>query len=174
MRITLKVAFVSALCLAFAGTALAQDVVNFKKLQEFLPQADLAGYAKGKPGGSTSKAMGMSTSEATLSYEKSGGGTIEVSIQDTAGVPMAAMGLAMIGMTEYENETENGYEKSIKVQGFPGTEKVERGEYKSAEISVVVAKRFMVELKCDDCDDIANLKKLVESMDLGGLAKLAG
>ncbi len=172
MRVSRKVALVSFLCVAFAMTTMAQEIVNFKQLQGFLPKADLAGYTKGKPGGGTSKAMGMATSEASLNYEKSGGGTIEIRIQDTAGVPMAAMGLSMIGMTEYENETENGYDKTIKVQGFPGTEKVERGEYKSAEISVVVAKRFMVELKCVDCDDIANLKKLVEGMDLGGLAKL--
>ena len=173
MRITRKVVFMVLLGVAFAATAVAQNVVNFKQLQGFLPKADLAGYTKGKPGGETTSVMGMSSSEATLNYEKSAGGTIEVKIADTAGVPMAALGMGMIGMTEYENETENGYDKSIKVQGFPGTEKVERGEYKSAEISIVVAKRFMVELKCVDCDDIANLKKLVEGMDLGGLAKLA-
>ncbi|MDH4272979.1 MAG: hypothetical protein OEW18_13485 [Candidatus Aminicenantes bacterium] len=173
MRITLKVVFVSALCLAFAVTAMAQEMVNFKKLQEFLPKIELSGYTKGKPGGETTKAFGMAASEATLRYKKSEESGIEVKISDTAGVPMAAMGLAMVGMTEYENETENGYEKTIKVLGFPGTEKVDRGEYKSAEISIVVAKRFMVELNCEGCDDIANLKKLVESMDLGGLAKLA-
>jgi hypothetical protein len=160
MRITRKIVLVSLLCVAFAATAMAQEIVSFKALQQFLPKADLAGYTKGKPGGESSKAMGMATSEATLTYQKSDGGTIEVNIQDTAGVPMAAMGLSMVGMTEYENETENGYDKTVKVQGFPGTEKVERGEYKSAEISVVV-KRFVVELKCVDCDDIANLKKLL-------------
>jgi len=173
MRINRRVVFVSLLCVAFAISAAAQNIVNFKQLQGFLPKADLAGYTKGKPGGSTSSAMGMSSSEATLKYAKTEESWIEVKISDTAGVPMAAMGLAMVGMTEYENETETGYDKTIKVQGFPGTEKVERGEYKSAEISVVVAKRFMVELKCEACDDISNLKKLVESMDLGGLAKLA-
>jgi len=173
MKVTRKVVLLSLLCVAFVGTAVAQNVVNFKQLQGFMPKADLAGYTKGKPGGSTSSAMGMSSSEATLNYEKSGGGTIEVKISDTAGVPMAAMGLSMMGMTEYENETENGYDKTIKVQGFPGTEKVDRSESKSAEISVVVAKRFMVELRCVDCDDIASLKKLVEGMDLAGLAKLA-
>ena len=173
MRITRKAVFVSLLCVAFAGPAMAQEIVNFKQMQEFLPKADLAGYTKGKPGGETTKAMGMASSQATLRYEKSDEAAIVITISDTAGVAMAAMGLGMIGMMEYENETENGYDKSVKVQGFPGTEKVERGESPSADIMVVVAKRFMVELKCEGCDDIANLKKLVESMDLAGLAKLA-
>ncbi|MEW5817664.1 MAG: hypothetical protein AB1798_20005 [Spirochaetota bacterium] len=177
MRTVAKGILVSLICASLALTGMAQQqTIGFKKLQEFLPKIDLSGYSKGKPGGQTSKAMGMSVSEATLRYEKSEGDieiSIEIKIQDTAGVPFLSMGLGMIGSTEFENETEDGYEKSVKIQGHPGTEKVQRGEYKSAEVTIAVASRFLIELKCHECDDVGSLRKLADSMDLNGLAKLA-
>jgi hypothetical protein len=155
----------------------AQKTVHFKKLQEILPKIDLPGFTKGKPGGETSSVMGMSTSEATLTYEKSGGDdppTIEVKIADTAGIPFAQMGAQMIGTIEFENENETGYEKSVKVQGFPGTEKVDNSEDgKSAEILLFVGGRFTVELQARGTSEAALLHKLLDSMKLGDLAKLA-
>jgi hypothetical protein len=149
-----------------------QATVNFKDLQKFLPTVDLSGFTKGKPGGQTSTMLGMSSSEATLMYRK-GDENIEVKITDMAGVPFASMGAAIIGATEFENQTENGYEKSIKIQGFGGSEKVETGEYKSAEINVFVAKRFVVNLQARGIGDAALLHKLIDGMNLGDLAKLA-
>ena len=172
MRKAIGIVAVAGVCCFLAATALAQQkTVHFKQLQEFLPKIDVAGFTKGKPAGQTSTAMGMSTSEATLEYVK-GEETIGITISDTAGVPFAAAGMSMLGMTEFENQTENGYEKSVKIQGFPGTEKVDNGEYKSAEISLVVANRFMVELRGSGMSDAAILRKLVDSMNLAGLAKL--
>ena len=148
-----------------------QATLNFKDLQKFLPTADIPGFTKGKPGGQTSSMMGMSTSEATLMYRK-GDESIEVKISDMAGIPFASMGAAVMGATEFENQTENGYEKSIKIQGFGGTEKVETGEYKSAEINLFVANRFIINLQAREIGETALLYKLIEGMNLGELAKL--
>lgn len=151
----------------------AQKAVSFKKLQEFLPKVDLSGFSRLKPGGETSSAMGMSTSEANVTYEKGGDISIEVKISDLAGVPMAQMGLSMMGMTEFENETENGYEKSIKAQGFPGTEKVDNsGESKSCEIMLFVGNRFSIEIQGRGISDASLLHKLLDDMKLGDLSKL--
>jgi hypothetical protein len=166
------------LALAVVGSFLAasqatQKVVSFKKLQEFLPKVDLAGFSKGKPGGETSSAMGMSTSEARVTYEKGDGVSIEVKISDMAGIPFAQMGASMMGMTEFENETENGYEKSVKVQGFAGTEKVDNSEDgKSCDIMLFVGSRFSVELQGRGTSDASLLHKLLEGMNLGDLSKL--
>ena len=149
-----------------------QTTVNFKDLQKFLPTVDIPGFTKGKPGGQSSSMMGMSTSEATLAYRK-GDENIDVKISDMAGIPFASMGAAMMGTTEFENQTEDGYEKSIKIQGFAGTENVNNGEYKSAEINLFVGKRFIVNLQAQGIGDPAILHKLIESMKLGELAKLA-
>jgi hypothetical protein len=173
MRKTIGFFMAALLLCSFAAIGRAeQATVNFKDLQKFLPTADIPGFTKGKPGGQTSSMMGMSTSEATLTYHK-GDESIEVKISDMAGIPFASMGAAMMGATEFENQTENGYEKSIKIQGFGGTEKVETGEDKSAEINLFVAKRFMIELHGHGIGDAALLRKIIEGMNLTDLAKLA-
>jgi hypothetical protein len=177
MRKTTGIFMAIIFCCALISTGQTQQkVVNFKRLQEFLPQIDLPGFTKGKPAGQTSTAMGMATSEASLRYEKTEKDetiSVEVQIEDTAGIPFAGAGMSMLGMTEFENQTENGYEKSVKIQGFPGTEKMDNGEYKLAEINLVVASRFMVNIKGDGTSDVASLRKLVDSMNLAELAKLA-
>jgi len=154
----------------------AKKTVHFKKLQEYLPKIDLPGFTKGKPGGESSAVMGMSSSEATLTYQKGDGDeapTIEVKIADMAGVPFAQMGAQVMGAIEFENETDTGYEKSIKVQGYTGTEKVDRSEdNKSAEIMLFVGGRFTVELQSRGTSEAALLHKLLDSMNLAELAKL--
>lgn len=154
----------------------AQKTVHYKKLQEFLPKIDLPGFTKGKPGGSTTTAMGMAVSEATLTYEKPGGDlptTIEVKISDTAGMPFAQLGTQLIEAMEFENETETGYEKSIKVQGFAGKETVNNSEDgKSAEIVLSVGGRFIVELNAEGTSEAPLLHKLLDAMNLTGLGKL--
>jgi hypothetical protein len=163
----------SAGCFFLLSAQTTQKTVSFKKLQEFLPKVDLSGYSRLKPGGETSSAMGMSTSEAHVTYEKGDDISIEVKITDIAGVPMAQMGLSMMGMTEFENETENGYEKSVKVQGFPGTEKVDNSEdSKSCEVMLFVGNRFTVELEGRGTSDASLLHKLLDDMKLGDLSKL--
>jgi hypothetical protein len=164
-------------CVLVSAQQTQQKAVSFKKLQEFLPKIELSDYTRGKPTGETSSMMGMSTSEATLRYEGKGGGdevpSIEVKISDLAGVPFAQLGMSMIGGQEFENETESGYEKSVKIQGFPGTERVETTEdSKQAHIQLLVGSRFMVELDANGTSDAALLRKLVDSMNLGELAKV--
>jgi hypothetical protein len=153
-----------------------QKAISFKRLQEFLPKIDLSEFTRMKPGGETTSAMGMSTSEAHVTYQKGSGDnpiTIEVKISDMAGVPFAQIGASVMGMTEFENETKTGYEKSIKVQGFSGTEKVDNSEdNKSTEIMLFVGNRFSVELRGTGISEAALLHKLLDDMKLGELAKL--
>jgi len=177
MKKAIGLIMIMALSCALVGAQQGQQkAVNFKRLQEFLPKIDLPGFTKMKPGGETSSAMGMSVSEAHLRYEQGSGdnsASIEVKISDMAGVPFGQMGAAMIGATEFENETETGYEKSIKVQGFPGTEKVDNTEdNKSAQITLFVGGRFSVELNGSGTSDVHLLRKLLDSMNLSDLAKV--
>ena len=52
----------------------------------------------------------------------------------------------------YEKETETGYEKAVKVAGFPGLEKWNT-ESKDGELTLVASKRYIVELEGDRIDD---------------------
>ncbi len=178
MRKIIGVAVVLALsCVLVSAQEAQQKAVSFKKLQEFLPKVDLSGYTRGKPTGETSSVMGMSTSEAVVIYEGKSGGdeapTIEVKISDMAGVPFAQLGMSMITGQEFETETESGYEKSVKIQGFPGLERVEATEdSKEAHLQLLVGNRFMVEFDGLGTSDITLIRKLVDSMNLGDLAKV--
>jgi hypothetical protein len=178
MRKTIGVVVVLALsCIVISAQQAQQKAVSFKKLQEFLPKIDLSDYTREKPTGETNSMMGMSTSEATVRYEGKSGGddapSIEVKISDLAGVPFAQLGMSMMGGQEFENETESGYEKSVKIQGFPGTERVEKTEdSKEAHLQLLVGNRFMVEFEASGTSDVSLLRKLVDSMNLGDLAKV--
>ncbi len=178
MRKTIGVGVILILsCVLLSAVQTQQKAVSFKKLQEFLPKIDLADFTRGKPTGETNSMMGMSTSEAMVTYEGKGDGdespTIEVKISDMAGVPFAQLGMSIITGQEFENETESGYEKTVKIKGFPGIEKVEKTEdFKEASLQLLVGNRFMVEFGGRGTNDIALIRKLADSMNLGELAKL--
>jgi hypothetical protein len=157
--------------------AAQQKVVHFKKLQEFLPAKDVAGFKRGKPSGQTSTAMGMATSEASVRYLKDGkeSQSIEVKIADVSGIPFGAMAMSAVtlGQADFENETEQGHEKSVTIAGYKGTEEVRRGSTSSCKLGLVVGGRFMVEVNGIGFSDPAALRALAEGMNLGGLEKVA-
>lgn len=172
-----------------------QKVVHFKKLQEFLPKITLSGFERKKPSGSTQTAMGMTTSEAKVRYVKTTPkkdgekmeedivpedvyGTdleesIEVTISDMTGVPFAAMAFAL-QQGDYEQETEEGYEKSVIFKKkYKGKETASTGEYKSCSLEFPIANRFLVKLQATNTDQVQLLHKLVEGMDVEKLEKTA-
>ncbi|MEX0602818.1 MAG: hypothetical protein WD295_05725 [Bacteroidota bacterium] len=156
-------------------------VVHFRKLQEFLPTTAPEGFVRKKPTGQTSTTMGMSTSTATVKYDKVEKQTVEgegtedvvvgsltVEIQDISLIPMMAMALAM--QSDFENETEDGFERSVTVKKrYKGKEKATTEEYKSCELEFSVANRFLIKLQGSSFDDIAILHTLAESIDLAKL-----
>lgn len=171
-------------CLVFvvslAGTAQEQQqqqpkVVHFKKLQSFLPSKTIAGYTRTKPTGSTQKNMGFSSSEATVRYEKQTDSmtySIEIKIVDMSLIPAGAWAMAYQQM-EFENETEDGYEKTVTVgKSYRGIEKAQTGESKSCELNFAVGSRFHVQIDGSNIDDVKLLYALVDSMNLDTLAKL--
>jgi len=87
------------------------------------------------------------------------------------GMDMSEMAATM--MEGMESESDAGYFKNVTIQGFKGSERVERGESPTAEIVVLVAKRFTVKLTASGSDDAALLQKLAAKMDLAKLAKTA-
>lgn len=155
-------------------------VVSFKKLQEFLPAAALKGFDRKKPTGQTQSAMGMTTSEAKVRYvqppDTSGKEeyvplqSVEITISDMAGIPYGQMA-AMQYNQDFENETEDGYEKSVVIKGYRGKEAARTGDSKSCNLEFVVGNRFIVKLEGDNFSDTATLHTLIDSMDLAKLEK---
>jgi len=169
-------------CLVLAPSSLSQTkAVHFKKLQEFLPSADVKGFERKKPTGQTQSAMGMTTSEAKVRYvtkpasENDTGyveQSIEITLSDMSGIPYAAMAM-MQYQQDFENETEDGYEKSVTVKSaYKGKESARTGDYKSCELEFMVGNRFMFKLRGDGFSDTQILVKLVETVDFAKLEKV--
>jgi len=158
--------------------------VHFKKLQEFLPSDEIPGFERKKPTGQTQTSMGMTTSEAKVRYvtkgpegendqEETAGPqkTIEVTISDMAGIPFGSMA-AMAYQQDFENETEDGHEKSVVVNGsYKGKETAHTGEYRSCELEFAVGGRFVVKMQANNTDDVKLLHSLTKSMNLAKLEK---
>lgn len=158
--------------------------VHFKKLQEFLPSAEIPGFERKKPTGQTQTSMGMTTSEAKVRYvtqskeeEEAQEETaepqkaIEITISDMGGIPYGSM-VAMAYQQEFDNETEDGYEKSVVVQGsYKGKESVRMEDYKSCELEFAVGNRFVVKMQASNTDDVNLLHSLTASMNLAKLEK---
>ena len=72
---------------------------------------------------------------------------------------------AMMLTSGYEKETENGYEKSVKVGEFPGWEKWNSAG-KDGELNAIVNKRFMVQVEGRNIDDPKTLHDLLAATDL--------
>ena len=153
-----------------------QKVVHFKKLQEFLPSKEMPGFKRNKATGSTQTVMGMTTSEAAVRYMKPAidtvqEQTIEIKINDMILMPFAAWGM-MYQQQDYENETEEGYEKTVTVKkAYKGVEKSQTGESKSCSLNFAIGNRFNVSIEANGFSNAALLTGLAESMDLDKLSK---
>lgn len=175
----MKIFSIAVLVIIVTLTAFSQDqqqkVVHFKKLQSFLPAKAIEGYTRGKPTGSTQKNMGFSTSEAGVRYEKATDTmtySIEIKIVDMSLFPYMAWAMAYQQM-DYENETEDGYEKTVTVaKNYKGMEKASTGDYKSCSLNFAVGNKFHVTMEGSGLDDVKMLYSLVDAMDLEKLAKL--
>jgi hypothetical protein len=175
-----------ALLAGLATPALSQPatVVNFKTLQQFLPAVAPPGYVRQRPTGHTTTAMGVSVSEAQVVYQREaresdtlGTPTMTVTITDYAGNQLVgaftAMAMSMAG--EINEETQDGYRKTITVQGrYKGMEEATTTpDSRSCKISFVVANRFAVDLAGALTDDVASLRKLLDNMKLDQLERAA-
>ena len=175
----MKTRVVLTLMLAFAMTAPAQmKTIHFKKLQECLPSVAFKGFERKKPTGSTQTQMGMSMSSASVRYEEqlsdtatNAAASIEIEIQDMVGMPYALMPYAW--MQEYENETEDGYEKTVTVKGkYKGVEKGSTGDSKNLNLTFGVANRFIVTITVDQRDDAKLFGSVVDAVQFDKLEKL--
>jgi len=137
------------------------------QLKAFLP-GTLAGLDRVSVSSNRQSAMGMQVSEASATYADD---EQRVDVEVTDMVALGGM-MAMAGAFggESESETETGFERTYVRDGQRIHERWDatssRGEY-----SVLVGDRFQVEAS-GRVDDFGQLKRMVGSMDLDGLARL--
>jgi hypothetical protein len=143
------------------------DPVSFKELQTVMP--DVAGWEKTNPTGERMTAP-FSFSQASVTYKK-GDAEVEQKIMDSGYNQLLFTPFAMFMAAGYEKETQDGFERSVNVGGNPGWEKWDKGS-KNGELSVVVGKRFLVQLEGHGVDDVKTLHTVLDQTDLKKLASL--
>lgn len=154
------------------------QVINFKKLQEFLPSGEVAGFKREKPTGSTQNTMGIGVSEASVVYNQinvpqdSEAVSFEIKIVDAVFNPYVVMQFTMLG-ENYSSESESGYEKFTKIaEKYPGKISVTTEGYKSCQYDFAVGNRILINLRCNGTINLAQLDSFIASMKLDALAEV--
>jgi hypothetical protein len=143
------------------------DPVGFHDLQAAF--GDLSGWEKGKPTGERMTSP-VNYSVAKISFRKDAS-RIDEEISDSAFNQMLLIPFSMFLTTGYEKETEDGYEKSMKVGDSPGFEKWNKGS-RSGELTAIVNKRFIVQVNGHEIADPKVLHDAMASIDMQKLASL--
>ena len=136
--------------------------VDFKRLMPLLPAAPSGWVASAKPRGNTLQlgAYGMANVEADF---KKDGGVAEAKVEIFDYALQKDLLNGMISGWNFSNESTEGWQKSVKVDGFPGFETWEE-EGKKFETFVAVAGRFWVHVQVtsESADDARKWVKLVD------------
>jgi hypothetical protein len=140
-------------------------VVDFEALKALLPEID--GWVKTDPRGEqVTLPVAMSRAEARYRKDDS---SIELEITDTALSPLLLAPMSVFLSTGYSERSDAGFKRAAKVGGYPGFEEWNT-DSRRGEVTVVVANRFIVQATGHDVQDLAAVRRVVESV---GLAKLA-
>jgi hypothetical protein len=143
------------------------DPVSFRDLQTVMPQ--ISGWERTNPTGEKMTSP-FSFSQATVTYTR-GDASIEEKIMDSGWNQMLFAPFTMYMVAGYEKETQDGFERSVNIGGNPGWERWDKGT-KNGELSVVVNKRFLVQLEGRDIDDVKTLRDVLEQTDIKKLGAL--
>jgi hypothetical protein len=143
------------------------EPVPFQTLQTALPE--VSGWKMDKPRGERMN-MPVAFSGTSTNY-RNGEQRIDLEITDTARSPMVMGPFKMLAAAGYSRESSDGYEKATSFGAHSAYEKWSP-ERKAGEFSVLVADRFVVQLKGRRIDDIATLRDFAGKIDLGKIAAM--
>jgi len=126
------------LALVFVAAPVAAEPIHFSKLIEHLPGEDaIDGFKRGKPEGTTTAAMGFHTTVVSATYTKTDDPASTVRIQLSDGAPTQFVTMAYSALAQFSQESTEGYEKGVQVDGFQGIEKY-RNEEQEGNLTLVV------------------------------------
>lgn len=143
------------------------DPVSFRELQTVMPE--ISGWERKSPTGERMTAP-FAFSQSSTTYTN-GDQNVDLKIMDSGFNQMLFAPFAMFMAAGYEKETQDGFEKSVTIGGYPGFEKWDKGT-KNGELTVVVNKRFLVQVEGHDVADEKVLHTILDKTDLTKLAAL--
>lgn len=142
--------------------------VDFNTLQGMLPAA-LPGMKRTSASGENQGALGVKTSSAKADYRADDGSTVHVEIADISGVS-GLMDLAGSLIQNTTSQSDRGFERDVVLAGRSVHEKYDAPD-KRGELSVVVAKRFSVDLTGSGVD-MKSLEQSLTQIDLSRLESM--
>jgi len=143
------------------------EPLSIDALRSALP--DVAGWERGKPTGERMTSP-VNYAEAQVTYRK-GDAVITQKIVDSGLNQLLVAPFAMFLAVGYEKQTENGYEKGVKVGEYPGWEKWDDKD-KDGELNAIVNKRFIVQIEGRNLESVKSLHTVMNATDLKKLAEL--
>lgn len=147
------------------GAATAKvDVLPFEKLGEAFP--DVSGWKRGEVRGE-SRNMPFAMSEASATYE-SGDSEVKLEVIDTALNQMILAPFSMFLVQNYSERSSDGYKKGVTFKGQPALEEVNHRN-KSGELTVIIAKRFIVHARGRNVADVEPARTVLDKMDFAKL-----
>jgi hypothetical protein len=146
--------------------------VSYKVLLDYIPKS-MGDMKADPPKGQTTSAGEWQYSQAEADYRSEDGNRqAEVGIFDYAHIPMLYMPFQMMLGMKVNTESTEGYQHSVQVGGFPAYEKWTNDSGEN-EVVVMVSDRFVVKASTRGVGE-GSARKIVEDMDLKGLATKAG
>ena len=95
---------------------------------------------------------------------------MEMSITDVAGIGLLTASMAAWTNMDMDRETENGYERTTRIDGHPAFEKWD-GDRKRGELSVLVDDRYIISIEGRNVAE-KDLRKAMDGINLNRLGRL--
>lgn len=145
----------------------AAKPVDYEQLKAVIPE--IGGWTRNNLKGQQMN-MPFAISRAEARYAK-GESSMDIEITDSALNQLILAPFTMFLAAGYEERSDDGYKKAMRIAGHPAFESWEK-DGKRAEVTVVVANRFVVAAKGRDVDSTEPVRKLIEAIDIGKLAAI--
>jgi hypothetical protein len=141
------------------------EVMNFRELKAVLPDR-LLRMDRTEHTGETTGAFGMKFSTAEATYED-GDRRLEIVIMDAAKMGVAQLGAALWTQVEIDRESDDGYERTITIDGHRGYEKFDTRSG-DAELAIFYKDRYLITLDGRQLD-MDDLRNALDDLDLNEL-----
>jgi len=145
----------------------ATRAVDYEQLKALLPDVD--GWTRSDTKGEQ-LSMPVSYSRGETRYQKDAS-RIELEIVDSAMNQLLLAPVSMFLSSGYSERSDDGFKRASKIGGMPGMEEWNTNS-KHAEVTAVVANRFIVSAKGNDVASLDPVRKIVESVNFSKLAAL--
>jgi len=144
------------------------EVVNFRKLKTLLPE-EIDDLKRTNFSGEKTNAFGIKVSKAEGKYKSEDNKQrIEITILDIGSMKgLAGMTAFAWSWAEIDKESDDGFERTFEYKGHKAYEKYST-KYQDGEVQVLVAKRFMVEVKGNDVP-MEKIHSALEEINIGDL-----